>query len=72
MNIASYIFQSPSPNPVQVGRLDSSSVSEESGSNAESAPVVNETQIEAKSVQAAQVQEVSPSVESTQLLDVYA
>ncbi|RLF26212.1 MAG: hypothetical protein DRN14_07215 [Thermoplasmata archaeon] len=71
MNVASYLFQSPSPNAVQVGRLDPSSVSTDSGSTA-SAPVVNETQIEAKSFQASQVQEVTPSVKEKPLLDVYA
>lgn len=72
MNVASYIFQSPSPQAVQVGRLDPSSVSSDNTSDAASAPVVNETQNEAKSFQASQVKEVTPKVESTQLLDVYA
>ncbi len=70
MNVASYLFQSPSPNAVQVGRLDPSSVSEDSGSTA-SAPVVNETQMEAKSFQASQIQEVTPSVKEKPLLDIY-
>ena len=72
MNIASYIFQSPSPNPVQVGRLDASSVSSDNESKAPSTPVLNEVQDEAKNFQASQMQEVNPSVESAQLLDVYA
>ena len=73
MNVASYIFQSPSSSPVQVGRLDPSSVSTDSASSTASAPVVNETRTEAKSFQASQVQEVTPSVESpdTPLLDLY-
>ena len=71
MNVASYIFQSPSPNAVQVGRLDPSSVSTESSSSV-AAPVVNETQVEAKSFEATQVTEVTPSVESAPLLDTYA
>ena len=70
MNVASYIFQSPSPSPVQVGRLDPSSVSTDGGSTP-SAPVVNETQTEAKNFQAAQVQEVTPSVKEKPLLDIY-
>ncbi len=76
MNVASYIFQSPSPNAVQVGRLDPSSVANESGSSsASSAPIVNQTQVEAKSFQATQTQEVTPEVsstaQSTSLLDIY-
>ena len=70
MNVASYIFQSPSPSPVQVGRLDPSSVATDTGST-QSAPVVNETQAEAKSFQATQVQEVTPSVQEKPLLDIY-
>jgi len=73
MNVASYLFQSPSPSPVQVGRLDPSS-KEESSAQVES-PVPNETLTKAQSFQASQISEVTPTVEnasSEHLLDVYA
>ncbi len=77
MNVAQYTFQSPYSNAVQVGRLDPSSVKEEesaapASSSGQSAPVVNETQSRAQSFEATQVSEVTPTVSSNQLLDVYA
>lgn len=77
MNVAQYTFQSPYSSAVQVGRLDPSSVKEEestsaNSSSSQSAPVVNETLSSAQSFEAAQTSEVKPTVESNQLLDVYA
>ena len=77
MNVAQYTFQSPYSSPVQVGRLDPSSVKEEEGSSSatssgQSAPVVNETLSSAQSFEATQTSEVTPTVSSNQLLDVYA
>jgi len=77
MNVAQYTFQSPYSNAVQVGRLDPSSIKEEgestsSASAPQSAPVVNETLSSAQSFEAIQTSEVTPTVSSNQLLDVYA
>ena len=73
MQVAQYTFQSPSSSQVQIGKLDPSSVKEESTN---SAPQQN-------SVQAQTVGEIltrdtssdikiTPTVNSQQLLDVYA
>ncbi|MEA2072851.1 MAG: hypothetical protein U9O86_04640 [Campylobacterota bacterium] len=71
MNVAQYTFQSPSASQVQVGRLDPSSVKTET--TTQKAPTsTNETLQEAKSFEATQVKEVTPTVESERLLDVYA
>lgn len=79
MNVAQYTFQSPYSSPLQVGRLDPSSVKEEeegedtsSANSSQSAPVVNETLGSAQNFEDTQTGEVEPTVESKQLLDVYA
>ena len=75
MNVAQYTFQSPYSSPVQVGRLDPASVKEENTSStgsSQSAPVVNETLSSAQSFEATQTSEVTPTVSSDNLLDVYA
>jgi len=69
MQVAKYLFQSPSPNPVQVGRLDPSSLKEESSSSLPKA-VSNETALKAESFASTQTQEVKPTVSET-VLDVY-
>jgi hypothetical protein len=71
MNVASYTFQSPYSSPVQVGRLDPSSTKEETNTS-QKAPLTNETQQKAQNFASTQTQEVTPSVEATPLLDVYA
>ena len=74
MNVGSYIFQSPYSSQVQVGRPDPSAQKEESSTRSSGSsfngvsPVVQEAQ----TFQATQTSEVKPSVESEQLLDVYA
>ena len=69
MQVAKYLFQSPSPNPVQVGRLDPSSLKEESSSSLPKA-VSNETALKAESFASTQTQEVKPTVSET-ALDIY-
>jgi len=70
MNVAQYTFQSPSSSQVQIGRLDPNSVKGESRSS--SSPVVNETVQKAEAFVATQVSEVSPTVNTEHVLDVYA
>ena len=74
MQIASYLYQSPSPSATQIGKLDPSSVkqesTEESSTNSTQTPT-DETTIEAQLFEATQTTEVSPLVDSNQLLDVY-
>ena len=73
MEASRYLFQSPYANQVQIGRVDPS-VKKESSTSQESAPIQNETLQKAQNFQAAQTQEVKPSVESsksTHLLDTY-
>jgi len=74
MNVASYIYQSPSPSAMQVGRLDPSSVKEEPKKETKDSSLDTTTQIqkEAQSFEVAQTSEVAPSVDSEYLLDVYA
>nr|WP_321267096.1 hypothetical protein [uncultured Sulfurimonas sp.] len=74
MNINSYTFQSPYPNQVQVGRLDSSSKQENTttDSGSELLKNTNTTLKEAKSFDSTQTNEVKPSVNSSKLLDIYA
>ena len=76
MNVSRYIFQSPYSSQVQVGRPDPSVKQEESSSvgssSSQSVPVVNETLSSAQSFGATQVGEVTPTVSSDNLLDVYA
>jgi len=74
MNVSSYLFQSPYPSPVQVGRADPSTQQEEqkTQSNAEPAPQTDQKQQEAQAFAASQIKEVAPVVESKKLLDVYA
>lgn len=76
MNVQTYLFQSPSTSPVQVGRPDPSFKSDDSSSQTSSqvkaqvkqAQPVHETQ----AVSVNTVAGITPNVESTQLLDVYA
>ena len=73
MNVSRYIFQSPYSSQVQVGRPDPSVKQDSSSAVAtQSAPVVNETLSSAQSFTATQTSEVTPTVSSNNLLDVYA
>ena len=73
MQVAQYTFQSPYPSPVQVGRLDPSSLKESSAGSSQSDPAAlkNETQQKAKNLESSLKQEVKPTVSSNQL-DIYA
>jgi len=66
MQVAQYTFQSPYSSQVQIGRPDTSVKQEQS------APNTNDTQQKAESFAATQVKEVTPTVNTNQLLDVYA
>ncbi len=66
MQIAQYTYQSPSTSAVQIGKRDTSVQQEQS------APNTNQTQKKAESFAATQVKEVTPQVNTNQLLDVYA
>jgi|FLOH01.1.fsa_nt_gi hypothetical protein len=66
MQVAQYTFQSPYSSQVQIGRPDTSVKQEQS------APNTNQTQQKAESFAATQVKEVTPTVNTNQLLDVYA
>ena len=70
MQVAKYTFQSPSTNQVQVGKLDQSSVKQESSSTS-SVNVPNKSVSDAETFKASQVSEVMPSVSSEHLLDIY-
>lgn len=76
MTVNRYLFQSPYTSQVQVGRPDPS-VKQEQGTQTQSTgaellQTTNQTVQEAKSFEVAQVSEVKPTVDSAQLLDVYA
>ncbi len=73
MQIAQYTFQSPYPSPVQVGRLDPSSLKENSSNAGQSDPVAlkNATVQKAQNFEATEKTEVKPVVSNTQL-DIYA
>ncbi|MDQ7044824.1 MAG: hypothetical protein Q9M32_02800 [Sulfurimonas sp.] len=75
MQVAQYLFQSPSTSSVQVGRLDPSS-KEEDTSSKKTSP---EQSLQAKTAgeilspnTANTVENLNPTVISNQLLDVYA
>ena len=61
MQVNQYTFQSPSTSQVQVGKLDQSSVKQESTRDLPNA-VKNPTASEAKSFASTQIQEVKPTV----------
>ena len=71
MQVASYLFQSPSTSQVQVGKLDPNSKQDSTQATSTSLP--NETLTKAQNFQATQTSEVTPKIESSSaLLDVYA
>jgi len=75
MQVTSYTFQSPYPNQVQVGRPDPSSKSDDSSGTSASGfdtTSTNQSVQDAKTFELSQTKEVTPEVESKQLLDVYA
>ena len=70
MQVAQYTFQSPSSSAVQVGKLDPTSLKQESKSS--QAPNTNETAQKAQSFADTEVKEVVPTVNSNHSLDVFA
>jgi hypothetical protein len=72
MTVQSYIFQSPYSSQVQIGRPDPSAKQDSQGSDTQTLENTNQTLQEAKSFQATQTQDVSPSVTTNQHLDLYA
>jgi len=75
MNVAQYTFQSPYPSPVQVGRLDPSSVKNSSSSANDDASLLNvsnQTLKKAQTFENSLKSEVKPVVASSNSLDLYA
>ncbi|WP_457750074.1 hypothetical protein [Sulfurimonas sp.] len=75
MNVAKYTFQSPYSSPVQVGRLDPSSVKDTSSSGSDTSSLLqssNQTLQEAKQVESSLKSDVKPLVSSSNSLDTYA
>ena len=70
MQVAQYTFQSPSTSPVQVGRLDPSSLKKEETTSSLPKEVVNQTASKAESFAATQTQEVTPTVTQNSI-DIY-
>ena len=69
MNVASYVFQSPSTSQVQVGRLDPNSVKKEDVQS--SPPNTNTLGQKAQNFIASEVKEVKPTVTANSI-DIYA
>lgn len=74
MNISRYIFQSPYPNQVQIGRPDPSASKDLSSHQQSTEILENPDTIEDKSAALSQTdqKDVKPEVSSTNLLDTYA
>ena len=78
MTINRYLFQSPSSSKVQIGRLDPSVKQEDANSSASVSQQLNTSSRKTQPVHPTQVetpnmlQNLAPSVEDAQLLDVYA
>jgi len=71
MQVTQYIFQSPSTSPVQVGRVDPSSVKNESQNSTLPSSVTNQSLQKAESFTQTQKSSVTPSVSSSSSLDLY-
>ena len=73
MNVAQYTFKSPYPSPIQVGRLDPSSVKNSSANNdASLLNAGNQTLQKAQTFENSLKSEVKPAVASSNSLDLYA
>jgi len=72
MQVAQYLFQSPSTSSVQVGKLDPNSVKDASSKSSESLPkaVLDETETKAQNFEQAQKQVVKPTVTAKEI-DLY-
>lgn len=72
MQVKQYLFQSPYSSPVQYGRVDPTT-KDTSTQTQQLLNTTNQTMSEAKTVQATQTQEVTPTVSSSSsTLDLYA
>ena len=73
MQVAQYLFQSPSTSPVQVGKLDPSSKEETVSAKVEQGvPVQAKTAGEIMTGKSVEIPVVTPRVQTDRLLDVYA
>ena len=74
MNVTQYTFQSPYSNQVQVGRPDTSvqKADEAQQASSELMKNTNTSLSSAQSFQSSQTQEVTPTVSSSNLIDIYA
>ena len=73
MNVVQYTFQSPYHSPIQVGRLDPSSVKNSSANNdASLLNAGNQTLQKAQTFENSLKSEVKPAVASSNSLDFYA
>ena len=74
MNVTQYTFQSPSSSQVQVGKPVQNSQKEDTTQKGSSEILTDTstTVTQAKSFEAAQTTEVTPTVESSNALDLYA
>lgn len=73
MQVAKYTYQSPSTSPVQVGKLDPSSLKESNTKSSNSLPnaVTSPTQEKAQSFASTQQTNVKPTV-TANAIDIYA
>ena len=69
MDVSQYLFKSPSPNPVQIGRSDPSVKKEDVSAESKSNEPDQATQ-NAQNFEAQRTQDIKP-VDTTQLLDIY-
>ena len=73
MNVTQYTFQSPYSSPFQVGRPGpTQKVGTTQQGDAELTKNTNTSLASAQSFQATQIKEVTPTVDSKPLLDIYA
>ncbi|MBU0632414.1 hypothetical protein KKA17_07205 [bacterium] len=74
MNISKYIFQSPYPNQVQIGRPDPSAKNDVSSQqpSAELLKDDSKTAAKAEALLQTEKKDIKPTVSSTNLLDTYA
>ncbi len=72
MNVAQYTFQSPSANQVQIGKLDPSSVKEETTSAPQQTSVQAKTAGEILTADTSSAIQITPTVNENRLLDIYA
>ncbi len=72
MTVQQYEFQSPSSNQVQVGRPVPGAAQESTQKDLDLGKSANQTLSNAQVFQANQTKEVTPKVDSSHLLDLYA